>query len=197
MLAHNDTCENCNNQVPGYDIVYLTTSDGTKQYCLECYNKYIADSTGVDFQHVKFDSVTLKDSDGRNHTFNFVVRLLGIKVSIEAFELIKEYPSGYTFMILGHSEEDEILELFGTLFERIRRALSRKHIKHDKQFGWQITDEQVVRGHIGYDENNEDERLPCIMIDGKELSWNDFGRMLMTFEGFNFKLQLHDRSEEM
>jgi hypothetical protein len=36
-----------------------------------------------------------------------------------------------------------------------------------------------------------------IVIDGKEIRWDEFGRMLRTFEGFNFKLEIFDRSEEM
>ena len=38
---------------------------------------------------------------------------------------------------------------------------------------------------------------PLIVIDGKELRWDEFGRMLMTYEGFHFKLEIFDRSEEM
>jgi hypothetical protein len=34
------------------------------------------------------------------------------------------------------------------------------------------------------------------VIDGKELSWEEFGRMLMTYEGFQFKLAILDRSDE-
>lgn len=36
-----------------------------------------------------------------------------------------------------------------------------------------------------------------VVIDGKEISWADFGEALMIYEGFNFKMQIFDRSEEM
>jgi hypothetical protein len=36
-----------------------------------------------------------------------------------------------------------------------------------------------------------------VIIDGKEISWEDFGQTLMTYEGFNFKFQIFDRSDEM
>jgi hypothetical protein len=38
--------------------------------------------------------------------------------------------------------------------------------------------------------------MPLVVIDGREISWEQFGRMLMTFEGWQFKLQILDRSEE-
>jgi len=52
-----------------------------------------------------------------------------------------------------------------------------------------------VRGQITWDDN-EDGRVPCLVIDGRELSWEEFGRMLMTYEGFNFKLEIFEGFEE-
>jgi len=31
----------------------------------------------------------------------------------------------------------------------------------------------------------------------KEIKWDEFGRMLMTYEGFNFKLEIFDKSDEI
>jgi hypothetical protein len=38
---------------------------------------------------------------------------------------------------------------------------------------------------------------PLIVIDGKEITWKDFGQMLKAYEGFKFKLEIFDRSEDM
>ena len=35
------------------------------------------------------------------------------------------------------------------------------------------------------------------VVDGKEITWQEMGRMLMTFEGFQFKLEIRDKSEEV
>ena len=43
----------------------------------------------------------------------------------------------------------------------------------------------------------EDGRLPLLVIDGKEISWEQLGRMMMSFEGSQFRLQIKDRSEEI
>jgi hypothetical protein len=53
----------------------------------------------------------------------------------------------------------------------------------------------VVRGRIEWDQD-EDGRVPLLVIDGRGITWDQFGRMLMTFEGWQFKLEILDNSEE-
>ena len=94
----------------------------------------------------------------------------------------------------------EIFDLFGKLFERMRRGLNRNHLEWDGNTNsWQISKDDVVRARISADlESDEDYgHHPLIVIDGKEIRWDEFGRMLMTYEGFHFKLEIFDRSEEI
>jgi hypothetical protein len=51
------------------------------------------------------------------------------------------------------------------------------------------------RGLITWDDASHG-RLPRLVVDGKEFSWEGFGRMLMAYEGFQFKLQVFDLSED-
>jgi len=37
---------------------------------------------------------------------------------------------------------------------------------------------------------------PVVVVDGEEVSWSEFGMMIKVYEGFNFKLELFDSSEE-
>ena len=60
------------------------------------------------------------------------------------------------------------------------------------------TDDDIVRGKIDSDRDGPDyERRPLLVIDGKEISWGEFGRMLITYEGFSFKLEIFDSSDEI
>jgi hypothetical protein len=77
----------------------------------------------------------------------------------------------------------------------MRRALAAEHVRIGK-FGLEITDEGVARGMIGSDAVQQG-RVPLLTIDGREITWDQFGRMLMTFEGWQFKLVIRDRSEEV
>jgi hypothetical protein len=199
-------------------LLYLNT-DKSPFLCLRCYNKSIAEVIGLDFDHVSFDPITLVDKEGKNHTFRFQTRLFGFDVHIQAREFRNDVPKGYVFSIHGNAEDDQF-ELFSKLVEHMRRAMERQHIvsidssdlfavlyernhpaielKDIKISGmsrYDITDKGIVRGHIAWD-NGTDAEVPCLVIDGKELSWNEFGRMLMMYEGLHFKLEIFDGSEE-
>jgi len=104
---------------------------------------------------------------------------------------------------MGGSVEDGFFTLFSKLHERMFKALNRKHVYRSTQTkSWQIQrnekGEDIVRGQITADVDSEDSiSTPLILVDGKEMAWREFGRMLMTFEGFNFKLQLFDPHDQM
>jgi hypothetical protein len=53
-----------------------------------------------------------------------------------------------------------------------------------------------VRGRIEWD-SDEEGRVPLLVIDGQEVSWEKFGRMVMAFESWQFKFEIRDRSEEV
>ena len=36
-----------------------------------------------------------------------------------------------------------------------------------------------------------------VVIDGREISWDELGRMVAAFEGWQFKLEFPDLSEEI
>lgn len=132
------------------------------------------------------------DNAGEWHKFHFRTRLLGNVVALDAFEVREANPAGYQFQAVG-DPDDDMLVLLGRLIEKMRKALSMQHLT-DTEHGLQIAD-QTVRGRIEWDDS-EVERTPLIVVDGREISWEEFGRMLMAFEGWQFKLEISDPSEE-
>ena len=106
------------------------------------------------------------------------------------------HPGGYEFQVLGDAE-DELFGLMGQMVPRIRRVLARAELRTGAPHmpGLHITD-FMVRGRITWDDN-EYGRLPMLVIDGKKISWDQFGRMAMGFEGWQFRFEIHDRSEEV
>jgi len=104
--------------------------------------------------------------------------------ALDAFELTATgAPGGYQFQILG-KPDDEPLSLLGRLVERIRRSLSVKYLMRSAQ-GMQAAD-LTVCGRIEWD-TSEDGQVPLLVIDGQEVSWDKFGRMLISFEGWQFR----------
>jgi hypothetical protein len=188
-------CHTCRQAIAvGDGVSYGSIEHGYRELCSRCFNEEVARTDGIEFQHVQFHPVQMQDAAGGEHEFHFRVHLLGDRVSVEAFELHQGEPGGYQFQVLGDAEAD-LFGLFGRLVERMRRALSVRHLKEEKPFGLSVAD-FLVRGRITWD-RAEDGRLPLLVIDGREVSWEQFGRMLTSFEGWQFKLEIRDRSEEV
>jgi hypothetical protein len=189
-------CKSCGRDVPDYNIInYGSIDAGYRQLCTKCFNTELAESGGLDsFAHAELEPVELTDCDGQAHVFHFRTRLFGPGVALDAFEVCDEDPAGYQFQVIGEPEDDP-LELLARLIEKIRRALSIKHVTVGS-LGLQIADHQVLRGRIEWDKAEEG-RVPLLVVDGREITLDEFGRMLMAFEGWQFKLEIRDKSEEL
>lgn len=189
-------CESCGAATPVYDSVNFGSMEGGyRLLCTLCFNAEVAAKYGLDdFENIRFDQIVMTDCAGETHEFHFRTRLLGgSMVALAAFELKDGAPAGYQFEIIGDPEND-LMSLLGRLIERMRRRLSVKHIEQGK-YGLRIID-KTVRAQISSDLNT-DERMPLLEIDGQEVTWEQFGRMLMTFEGWQFRMEIVDRCEEV
>lgn len=195
-LPHQVRCDACGQSTPGYDIVhYGSIERGYRRLCGSCFNTEMAKAAGLEgFRHTKFEPVGLTDCSGNLHEFHFRAHLFPTGVALDAFELRNGDPGGYLFQIIGAPEAD-LFVLLGQLVGKIRRALASKHLK-DGNYGLEIADERVVRGRIEC-ANAHDGQLPLLVIDGREIDWDQFGRMLMSYEGWQFKLIIADKSEEL
>ena len=189
-------CDACGTPIAGYEAIhYGSEHQPYRDLCYPCFNAMVAEKFGLtNFDNPRLAPLDLTDARGKSHHFILQVHLFMPGVAVDAVEIREGEPKGYRFQIIG-DPEDDILALSGRLVERLRRALAMTHIEKDKQFGWRIKD-QVVRGQITWDENM-DGRMPLAVIDGHEIPWEEVGRMLMSFEGFQFKLEIKDRSEEL
>ena len=182
--------------VPAYDVVTrLDLQKGNRALCSQCLNAEMAEEEGLDkFEHIQFEPVELTDSEGAGHIFHFRTHLFGPGVALDAFELRDGREAGYRFQVIG-DPKDDLLVLLGRLIEKIRRGLSRKHVEKGT-YGLQIADHQVVRGTIDWDDA-EDGRTPLLIVDGRGISWDQFGHMLMSYEGWQFKLEIRSKSDEV
>ena len=192
--SNTTVCEACGMAVPTYDAVsYGSIERGYRELCNRCFNAEVARILGLErFEHVRLQPIVMTDCTGNKHEFHFRIRLLGDVLALDAFELSADVPGGYQFQILGEPDI-EPLALLGNLVERMRRSLSVRYLVRSED-GTHIAD-QTVCGRIEGDACGDD-RVPLLVIDGREVSWDEFGRMLMSFEGWQFRLVIRDRSEE-
>ena len=189
-----DRCTGCGAEVSHYNGVFLTEKGESRFLCSKCYNERISESYGVHFEHISFHPISLTDVNGEDHTFHFRTFFMGDHVNIAGLEIKDGEPEGYEFSQYDHAEVD-LFELFAKLVDRLKRELGRKHIEPGELLPYQITDQNTVRGRITWDDETDGE-TPCLVIDGKALSWHEFGRMLMTYEGFHFKFEIFEGFEQ-
>ena len=186
-------CEKCGREIRrGFESVHVTESNGSsgRLLCIACYNREMAAYAGIDFQQPQFSSVELIDTEGNKHLFYFITRLLGAEVSIEAYD--ESADPGYRFQV--HGEAEDVQKLYRKLLGKMQRALTWQHIVEEKG-SLSVTDDLKVRGRFEWDDET-DGGLPLLVIDGKAVTWDEFGRALMTFEGWQFKIEIYDPSEE-
>ena len=168
---------------------------GYRQLCGRCFNEAAASRLGLQgFKHVVFEPACMVDARGARHEFQFRTRLFGPGMAIDALQLRDGCPAGYQYQVIGEPD-DEPLELLGRLIGKMRRALALTHFE-DTDHGPQVNDRLILRGTVDSDPD-DDHRVPMVVIDGREISWDELGRMVAAFEGWQFKLEFRDQSEEI
>ena len=190
------TCAQCGSERPAYDIVHYGTGGGSyRDLCTACVNFSLAERAGLeDFAHPVFAPIRKVDGDGVEHVFRLSYRFVGDRSFLEAFEVIDGRPGGYEIAVMGDAEEAP-QALHEKLLDRITRRLATKDLERDVGGGLQIRD-RTVRAGISCD-LDADLRRPMLVIDGREVDWDAFGTMLMTFEGWQFRMEIVDRSDEV
>ncbi len=147
---------------------------------------------GVDFDNTPLQPVTVPDVDGVEHTFEFRSMLVPTGHALHARERVADAEEGYEFSVLGDFD-DNVWDLFRVLYDRIRDGLAVRHVEQGER-GWRITDARHLVGRITWDPEGAGE-VPQLVIDGRAFTWDQVGRMLMSFEGFTLRAFVGDSIE--
>ncbi len=158
--------------------------------CYRCFNEELADRLGIAFDNTPIAPIVVADADGVRHRFEIRSLLVGTGHAMYAREgKSRDAAGGYRFEILGDLEANaqDLVEL---LRERIRQGLSARHVQQNEQ-GWQLTPAHRLSGVIEWDPDTEG-GLPLLIVDGRTFTWDQVGRMLMTFEGCTLNAVVED-----
>lgn len=165
-----------------------------RKLCFRCMNAQMAETTGhQEGRDVQFDPYVITGRDRRKHTFQIRSRYGPNGYTLEAFEVLRGRRGGYEFAVISPYGVD-ILDGYARLILKVRRGLSDVYITRGEH-GPRIELDTGIRGRFCWDENERG--IPLAVVDGKEYSWRQIGEMLMTFEGFQFRLEIRDRSEDV
>jgi hypothetical protein len=135
--------------------------------------------------------IVMYDADGGSHTFTVRSRLR-VMEALEVEASGRPLSPGYWFQVLGDHESDA-WDLFRRLHVKMRREMTVRHIELT-DLGWQIGQGQRIVGRIEWDPDTGG-AVPLLVIDGKPFTWEQVGRMLMTFEGFTIDARIEDSIE--
>jgi hypothetical protein len=180
-------CGLCGKILRPYDSISVAE---VGERCSRCFNEESADRLGIDFDNRPIAPIVVTDVDGVRHRFEIRSMLVGTGHAMYAREVRKR--GGYRFAILGDFETDA-RDLFKLLRERIRQGLSVRHVQ-ETEYGWQLTQAHRLSGVIEWDPETEGVR-PLLIVDGRTFTWDQIGRMLMTFEGFTLNAIVEDGIE--
>ncbi len=182
-------CSKCGRGLGAGESISVT---GVGERCYPCFNEEIAARMGVDFDDTPVQPIELADADGITHRFEIQSLLVATGREMIAQEVPRPERGGYRFSVLGDHEADA-WELFQRLYAKMKREIAVRHVEHT-EFGWQLTKGERLVGRIEWDDRTEG-LVPILVVDGKPFSWDEVGRMLMTFEGFTLHARVEDSVE--
>lgn len=183
------TCGRCGQIIRSDATISVS---GAGQRCYRCFNEEMSARVGVAFDNTPLDPIVLADHDGVLRTFAIQSMLAPTGHAMFAQEVPRRAGGGYRFEVLGDFEADA-WELFKRLYEKMRREMMARHIEQTEH-GWQLTERDELVGRIEWNEDT-DGATPVLVVDGKALTWDEVGRMLMTFEGFTLHAVVKDSIE--
>ncbi|WP_143216189.1 DUF7713 domain-containing protein [Ferroacidibacillus organovorans] len=155
----------------------------------------MADILGITLPPMPFDLISIVDSSGIEHRFNVVRQVVPKWIILKAQEITPDESSGYQFAARGNHKAD-IYSIFNKLMKKLEREVNARYItEHTFQgFAQNVIRGDVVKGRLEFDPHSQEE--PLVVVDGKSYDWNEFGRILRQFEGFQFKLKMSDLTDD-
>lgn len=183
-------CQRCGNE---NSYIHLTSDSQTERLCLRCYNSLMAGEFGVEAESYP-EGMTIRDGKGTAHHFEIRKRLDPLHIFMEAME---KKQGGYDFKVMGDLYTDQG-ELLLQLIAKAERGMAESYVEEgtfpDGQRCHSIRSGRLA-GRVGWNPAGED--VPLLAIDGKSYTWDEFGKMLLHFEGFQLKLEMLDLFEEI
>lgn len=113
----------------------------------------------------------------------------------EALEVKDDGCPGYRFCVLFDFDTSPAAAE-AALMKKVRKGLNQRHLG---RLGgrYAIGAKRLLRGRIDWNEDFEDTKFDRVFcIDGKRITIEQFAKMLEEYEGWNFKFQIVDPSDQ-
>jgi hypothetical protein len=152
--------------------------------CDTCFDARISAATGYPRLPAAPGPVTFTGPDGRAHRMRLrLVRNPGGIAAEAVEEPGGDADSGYRLEVLGPHGADPHT-LLDTLTQHLEREIATLYLTPSPLTGdWSVAGTQVA-GRLSEDEHGES----GVVIDGRRLSWEQFGRALGPLDGWEFRI---------
>jgi hypothetical protein len=177
------------------------TSLGDTQLCDRCLNGLVSERTGWSRLPDPPPVEVIRAADGREVRFRY--RLTWAPSGVMGAEAeAADQPSGdgFRFGLYGErdAEPDDVLAQLRRIVQReVGRAYLERQVSGTEVggTGWVIAGDEVA-GRIDWSGDGS-VREPSVVIDGRRFDWDEFGRMMASFEGWEFRMLLGEGSDSV
>lgn len=162
---------------------------GVGTLCDRCADRHVAELTGFPLLPDPPAPVVLSGVDGRAHRLVFRLLRGPVGISVELAETGVRREGGYEFSVLGAHDAD-VAALTAGVLQIAEDEIGRQYLRpaHHRA-GWTVTEADQVAGRLVF---NPDGGPYGVVVDGRELSWEELGEALESYEGWRFRLVIED-----
>jgi hypothetical protein len=163
---------------------------GVTPLCDRCYDVRVAETTGWSRLPEPPPPESIAGPDGRVHRIEYRIWRSPGGVAINAEEDGDPF-AGYCVEVVGAHDADPAI-LVDRARAAIRRRIGRQDLTHGPGGPHWIMSDFDLRGRLVW---NEQGGPYDVVVDGRPLTWEEFGLALEPFEGWEFRLSF--RSEDV
>lgn len=171
-----------------------TSLDGVFR-CDGCLNAYLSARTGWPALPAPPAVETLRAADGREVRIGY--RLTWAPSGLMCAQAEEaELPPGDGFSFVVYDDQDaDPQEVLGRLRRIVQREVAHAYLE-PSGFGedpWAIAGTEVA-GRVDWS-GDDAVRVPSVVVDGRRLTWEEFGRLVASFEGWRFAMRFDSSSD--
>ena len=161
--------------------------------CDRCSDRRVAAITGFPELPDPPQAHTYTGPDGRAHAMEFRLWRAPTGIVAEAQETSAPVGEGYRVEVLGDHDAN-VDQLIQILRDRVTAQIGRLYLEPSHTWPeWTLMGDELV-GRVVYQEG---EPTYGVVVDGRTLSWEEFGGTLGAYEGWQFRLKMGDPADDL
>jgi hypothetical protein len=171
----------------------LVVIDGVP-LCDPCADLQVSTVTGMPTVGPPPIPIIVTDPDGHVHTLTYRVWRAPTGIEVE----LTETPDGdgYRFAVLGAHDHD-IGDLVDNVRDRAEHEIANPHLEPNPHGTGDLLRNDQVAGRFVWQKALTDTDPFDVVIDGRTLTWHQFGQTMRSHEGWRFRLTIEDPCDDL